>query len=269
MEQSNILIYNWFDDYSGPMPGMIELDQRDFSKEQQSLIHKVMNTLALRDFLSLDDVREELRTVVGIQSSSNARHVLRQIEQQIAEFAKDDAVRKSKDCISLVSDMDKIIERLKTKVDEITNPDGHVNDLLLLLRGVRLIKDIHAEMVGYDWMVACEDAATIKEWLASWQEEEIEDSKVLVRKVSKYEAAVAQHRFAMPYVATFVRQCTTALPGKLEQLEAKRRACKQALEKQRDAFEAAEEQQPEPSAKKARTIAPGLPSEAFVARLRL
>ena len=230
MAESEPQVHNWFGRFSTLPPRMVELmrpryDTPLLSTPQKELIVKVMNELAMRDN-PLETAAEELKDEV---------------------YLKSNAVRT-------------IDNTIRTEADY----SGHVDDLLLLLRGVLLIKEMYMEKVMHkNTTISVVDGRGPLDTWVEFSQKRLND---LETKTDDYALEVSKHEYAMPFVSDYVARCAEVLPGKLDELAQVRNACRLKFEN-----ELKQSQTEEPFSKRPRVGPkdPGSLGDEFIARLRL
>ena len=136
-------VFNWFSEYSAKRPDKVDLAHPDLHQprltaQQKELIVFVMNEMAVQDPMPETLQRDLLE--VAVRSRSPAISALAEIERQIGILEAQDAASHSEDLPTLISEMRRVLEDLGKAIGD--QPIKHVNDLLLLLRGLRLIDEI-------------------------------------------------------------------------------------------------------------------------------
>ncbi len=198
--------------------------------EEKKLIAFVMNYMADRNFESLDDARSMLRA--QIENSSNPSLVVAKVRQEIDSLATDSFVRADETSAGLVANVQEMLARLASSVNGIVNVDGHVNDLLLLLRGVQIIRDIQLNMQSYERMAIV--FAQHAELIAGTWDDNPKDMIELKTTYDNYLIEVDSHAYTLPYVKVYVDACAAALRVKWPQLPQANQDAKKTLLGKRD-----------------------------------
>ena len=233
------------------------------STPQKELILKVMNDLAIRG-ATTDIAMAELESEVHMHS--NAIDALDNISRRLDFLVNEDDVTSGNRTIQRsVEEIQRLIVRLDDTIHHEADYSGHVNDLLLLLRGVLLIKEIHVEKRLFQRTVF--SAVNPPETLQDWDESTKQYLDELDEKVRAYTQDVFNHKYTMDFVSTYVEMCTDVLPSKLDALEQAHNACRQRLQ------ERLEQLQEEHRSKRARVGGGGEDAgalgQSFIAKLRL
>ena len=267
MSESEPQVHNWFGRFSTLPPRMVELmrpryDTPLLSTPQKELIVKVMNELAMRDN-PLETAAEELKDEVYLKS--NAVRTIDNMSRQLDFLAQqDDVVSQNAACQGLIEQIQGLLQGLDNTIRTEADYSGHVDDLLLLLRGVLLIKEMYMEKVMHkNTTISVVDGRGPLDTWVEFSQKRLND---LETKTDDYALEVSKHEYAMPFVSDYVARCAEVLPGKLDELAQARNAYRLKFEN-----ELKQSQTEEPFSKRPRVGPkdPGSLGEEFIARLRL
>lgn len=290
MEQPTVL--NWFDPYLEAKPVKAELARPDhnqpaLTEHQNELIAYVMNNLAVQDQITEAKQRELI--AAQIRSISHAGFALAEIRTQMAHLRG--ALPEE-----LISEMQDVLARLHKALDQQEPPEQYVDDVLLFLRGLRLIDEVIT--ASHDYLEKARQSEVrvstlrairkagqdhfawlqkgIPSYLKSAHElqlmlENLRTGKAnMVNKITTYNDEVVAHEYNMVYVKTYVDKGFESLKHKTTALQQISSQYEQALQDELRVLEEVLLPQAQARlAKKQRTSAPDPLSEAFVARLRL
>lgn len=267
MTESEPQVYDWFSPFSEFPPPMVALkdplyDRPKLSTPQKELIVKVMNELAIKD-TPLDTAEKMLKEEVHLKS--NEILAIDNVSQQLDFLAQQGAVvRHDSTCQVLIQQMRGLVVSLEDQIRKKADHRGHVDDLMLLLRGVLLSRKFNVQKRQFQRTFFSENStsATLREWLTFAQAE----IDALEQEQQRYTEKAVQHRYTMQYVQSYVEECYEALSRKVTELEDARDACRIALEMQLQ-----QSQAKQPASKKPR-VGPsdsGSLGDKFIAKLRL
>lgn len=228
-------VLDWFGRYLELEPGKTTLGRPDFyghrlTKHEKELIAYVMNNVNVLDKMTESEQRASIGTQVHIRSSASL--ALAEIQRQSADVTA--ALQEP-----LRSEMQGLLQRLQEALDRQEPPNGEVDDLLFLLRGLRLIDAVNRLKNDYykkyiDSRVRTKTLNKIlnqKDKLAWMLQEKEQDyikstdelqgmlnelqseaySTELVNRQTMYSNEVRDHAYDTKYVEMYVDKCSETL----------------------------------------------------------
>lgn len=291
MEQPTVL--NWFDNYLGAKPHKARLarpdhDQPALTEHQNELIAYVMNDLAVED--KFTEARQRELIAAQIRSISPAGFALAEIQRQMANLR--DALPGA-----LISEMQNVLARLHKALDQQEAPEQYVDDVLLFLRGLRLIDEVMT--ASHDYLEKAQYSesrlstlnviqkaepdhfAWLQQGLPDYLKSADELQRMLanlrtgkanmVNKINTYNAKVVAHKYNMAYVKTYVDKGFESLSNKTMALQQISSRYEQALQDELRVLENVLQPQTRehPQDEKARLARKRSLSENFATQLRL
>ena len=251
MQGSSSQVYDWFG-LSLAAPGGRTVDlarpaqgQPELSREEKELIVFVMNLVAKKGYVQVEEQLPLLEEAVRTRSTASA--TLANIEREIGRLAAQEEVRGSEPVAARVDDMQKQLASLKYEIAK--QAAGHVKDLHLLLRGVLLIESMQRSWNEWN---------NLKVNLSTYADKSLEDFRHEVELVQldkhasvdkhrkkhvKYKAEASKHTYSRAYIKTYVDMCANVLDAKRKELREAAIACCVAFEAELERREELERQQ--------------------------